>query len=213
MKKAVLRKVLIKLYGSRRRIVKNFVLKAARKLDQKECNYITLSEIFRKYMRVEIGEYSMGGCFIANAFDPNTRIGRYCSFAGVVKGLNANHPMEYPSTHALFYHPKLNKTYKSMPYDYDTLEIGADVWMGHNAIIMPSVTEIGVGAVIAAGAVVNKNIPPYGVVVGNPARVIRYRFPPEIIEKLLASKWWEKPLDQIDQKMMNKPLTEENFFL
>ena len=68
---------------------------------------------------------------------------------------------------------------------------------GHNSIIMPGVGRIGDGAVVAAGAVVNKEVPPYAVVVGNPARVVRYRFDPETIERLLAEKWWEKDIDEI----------------
>jgi serine acetyltransferase len=62
---------------------------------------------------------------------------------------------------------------------------------------MPNVKKISDGAVIAAGAVVNKDVPPYAVVVGNPARIVRFRFSNETIEKLQASKWWEKSLDEI----------------
>ena len=62
---------------------------------------------------------------------------------------------------------------------------------------MPSVGTIGDGAVVAAGAVVNKEVPPYAVVVGNPARIVRYRFDPATIERLLAEKWWEKSIEEI----------------
>ncbi len=205
MGKKLLRKLIVRMYGSNRRFIRNSMLKMAHKIDASEFNYHTLREIFIKYWDVEIGEYSMGGCFVPYAFDRHTTIGRYCSFAGSVRGMNRNHPMEYKSTHALFYNPKMNKEIAEDPIEYIPLEIGSDVWMGHNAIIMPAVTSIGHGAVIAAGAVVNKNIPPYAVVVGNPARVIRYRFSPEKIEKLLESKWWEKPFDQLDSAdMCNK---------
>ena len=64
-------------------------------------------------------------------------------------------------------------------------------------LALPHVTNIGDGAVIGAGAVVNKNVPPYAVVVGNPARVVRYRFSQKIIEELLASRWWEKSIEEI----------------
>ena len=210
MKKRIISKVLIKMYASRRRFVRNFVLKMARKIDHKSCNYKTLTEIARKYWNVDIGEYSMGGCFVPFAFDPFTKIGRYCSFAGEVRAMNANHPMEFCSMHALFYNPKLNKKIDKMEIEYGSLEIGSDVWMGHHAIIMPSVTSIGHGAVIAAGAVVNKNLPPYAVAVGNPARIVRYRFAPEVIEKLLESEWWSKEPDELDLDKMKKPLTVED---
>jgi len=81
--------------------------------------------------------------------------------------------------------------------DYTPLAIGSDVWIGHGALILPNVTEVGHGAVVAAGSVVNKNVPSYAVVAGNPARVVRFRFAQEIIESLLASKWWEKDIAEI----------------
>ena len=69
------------------------------------------------------------------------------------------------------------------------------MWIGHNAIIMPNVKNN------ADGAVVNKDIPPYAVVVGNPARVVRFRFSKEIIEKLSASWWWKKSIEEIGSRM------------
>ena len=97
--------------------------------------------------------------------------------------------------HAFFFNPKLGFVDGSLPRS--PLTIGNDVWLGHNSIIMPGVGRIGDGAVVAAGAVVNKEVPPYAVVVGNPARVVRYRFDPETIERLLAEKWWEKDIEEI----------------
>jgi len=68
--------------------------------------------------------------------------------------------------------------------------IGNDVWIGHGAFILPGI-HIGDGAVIAAMSVVTKNVPPYAVVAGSPAKVVRYRFPEEQIARLIESKWWE----------------------
>ncbi len=67
-----------------------------------------------------------------------------------------------------------------------------DVWIGHNATILPSVSRVGRGSVIAAGAVVTKDIPRYSVVAGVPARIIKYRFCNERILEIETSKWWEK---------------------
>jgi serine acetyltransferase len=69
---------------------------------------------------------------------------------------------------------------------------------------MPIVENIGYGAVLAAGAVVNKDVPPYAVVVGNPARVVRYRFTEDIIAELLQSRWWENDLEQLDPQEMGR---------
>lgn len=79
------------------------------------------------------------------------------------------------------------------------ITIGHDVWIGANSIVISGVT-IGTGSVIAAGAVVTKDVSPYAIVAGNPARVLRYRFEdPDQIEELLASQWWTKPMDQIEE--------------
>src|SRR3546814_7103607 len=75
-------------------------------------------------------------------------------------------------------------------YD-DPLIIEDDVWIGHNALILPGCKFIGRGAVIGAGAVVTRNVERYTIVAGNPARKLRDRFSPELIAELEASKWWE----------------------
>jgi virginiamycin A acetyltransferase len=74
--------------------------------------------------------------------------------------------------------------------------IGPDVWVGHEALLLPGV-RIGAGSVVGARAVVSSTIPPYAIVAGNPARVVRHRFPPEIVERLMAVAWWDWPLDRI----------------
>ena len=110
--------------------------------------------------------------------------------------MNRNHPLEFKSMHGFFFNPHLGYCEKDV-VEYISLNVGHDAWIGHNAIILPNVKEIGIGAVVAAGAVVNKDVPPYAVVVGNPARTVRFRFSPEIISNLLESKWWEKSIEEI----------------
>ena len=75
---------------------------------------------------------------------------------------------------------------------YKGTTIGSDVWIGSNSVILAGVT-VGHGAVIGAGAVVTKDVPPYAIVVGNPARVRRYRFEPDLIAELLETRWWDLP--------------------
>ncbi len=80
------------------------------------------------------------------------------------------------------------------------MEIGNDVWIGTNAIVINSKKDhikIGDGAIIAAGAVVTKDIPPYAIAAGIPAKIIRYRFNNEVISKLLKSKWWDIPISEL----------------
>lgn len=136
-----------------------------------------------------------------NCLVQNARIGSFCSIANdVIIGLG-KHPITNFSTATLFYRRKntLNVELidEDMPFEeYDAITIGCDVWIGARAIIMDGV-EVGHGAIIASNAVVTKDVPPYSIVAGTPAKVIKYRFNEDKIDKLLASKWWELDLDKI----------------
>ena len=188
--------LLYRLYAVRNRFIRRAILEIIEKLEGGEFYSTTLRKIFRKYCGIEIGMYTHGGCFVPGHVAQRTTIGRYCSIGRNVIVLNRDHPMDFKSTHAFFFNPAL-KFCDSYLVDSTPLRIGNDVWIAEYVVILPNVTEIGDGAVIGAGAVVNKNIPPFAVVVGNPARVVRYRFPKEIIDELLASRWWEKSIEEI----------------
>ena len=86
-----------------------------------------------------------------------------------------------------------------LPHKGNTV-IGNDVWIGHEATIMPGV-QIGDGAIVGSEAVVTADVPPYAIVGGNPARIIRYRFTPEVIQQLLTMAWWHWPLEQISRSL------------
>jgi acetyltransferase-like isoleucine patch superfamily enzyme len=135
--------------------------------------------------------------------DPDTTIGRYSSIAYTAAAFGANHPMNAKSTHAIFYNPALGETDVDL-VERTKLTIGSDVWMGHNSIVLNGVESIGHGAVIGAGSVVHKDVPPYAVVVGHPARVVRYRFSDEIIEELLAEQWWERSFEDLKAEGLEK---------
>jgi virginiamycin A acetyltransferase len=83
----------------------------------------------------------------------------------------------------------------SAPSRGDTV-VGDDVWLGYSALVLPGVT-IGPGAVVAAGSVVARDVPPYAVVAGNPARVVRSRFSEEDVERLLRAAWWNWPIELV----------------
>lgn len=119
-------------------------------------------------------------------------IGSFTSIANNVVISGARHPMEWVGMSPVFYSGRDSIKKKFSQFDLSEVKrtsIGHDVWIGRSAIIMSGVS-IGNGAVIGAGTVVTKDIPPYAVAVGNPARLVRYRFPHDIISKLEETCWW-----------------------
>ena len=130
-------------------------------------------------------------------FHRGTTIGRYSFLAETVRTFTRNHPMNTKSSHALFYNTRLGKV-KNDPVPRTDLIIGHGVWIGHNSIILPSTERIGDGAIIAAGSVISTNVRPYAMVSGFPARVTGFRFSKEIIAELIASGWWDYPLQKLD---------------
>jgi acetyltransferase-like isoleucine patch superfamily enzyme len=143
----------------------------------------------------QIGDHSYGAPKVRFP-DAGARltIGRFCSFAdGVEIFLGGNHRWDWATTYPFSglrgMWPEAPQTTEHHATRGD-VEIGHDVWLGSGAVVLSGV-RIGTGAVIAARAVVTQDVEPYGIVGGNPARLIRHRFPPDKVRKLLASKWWD----------------------
>ncbi len=123
----------------------------------------------------------------------NTSIGKFCSIGPNVQIILGKHPLNFVSTHPVFYSKnKPFKTFSDRIYidEYDSVLIGNDVWIGEGVII-PSGVTIGNGAIISARSVVTKNIEPYSIVGGIPAKLIKYRFDESTIKKINNSNWWD----------------------
>ena len=129
-------------------------------------------------------------------------IGKFCQIAAGVEFVmnGANHQMNAVSTFPFYTMEGWEMAppaISDLPFKGDTI-VGNDVWIGQNAVILPGV-HIGDGAIIGANSVVGRDIPPYTIVVGNPARETRKRFDDELIRLLLAFKWWDKSIEAINQ--------------
>lgn len=132
----------------------------------------------------------------------NTTVGNFSIIArNCIVGLGA-HPTNTLSPHSIFYKKNRWKWHNDWCHDTGFREsdkpiaIGNGVWIGMRCLILDGVT-IGDGAIVAAGAVVTKDVPPFAVVGGIPAKVLKYRFSPDIIERLLEIKWWNLPDEEI----------------
>jgi chloramphenicol O-acetyltransferase type B len=149
---------------------------------------------------------NIGRCsYVASARVSHTNIGAFCSIGmNVLLGGLGKHPTDLISTHPVFYSNKnqikLQLTETSLLDELPLTRIGNDVWIGAGSIVLDGVT-IGDGAIIAAGAVVNKDVPPYAIVGGVPAKFIKYRFPPEKIARLLQIKWWDWSMEDLEKKI------------
>lgn len=146
-----------------------------------------------RFVESSLGDYSY---IVEDGHVWCAEIGKFANIAAAVRINATNHPMERATQHHF--------TYRSSNYWDDAEDddgffawrrenkvmIGPDTWFGHGAIILPGVT-VGTGAVVAAGAVVTRDVAPYTIVGGSPAKLIRRRFPEPVAESLLGIAWWD----------------------
>lgn len=153
--------------------------------------------------RTKVAESSFGDyAYVVNDSDIiYTTVGKFCSIAAHTRINPGNHPLDRVALSHF--------TYRSSSYGLGQDDagffdwrrsfrcvMGNDVWIGHGAVVLPGVT-LGNGAAVGAGAIVTKDVPPFAIVVGNPGRILRYRFAPEIIAALERIAWWDWTHDQL----------------
>lgn len=165
--------------------------------------YKMLDKWGNRTLGYEKGEYTYGAPRVVFP-DGKLKIGKFCSIAwDVTIFLGGNHRIDWIATYPFptscdrFPNAKGIEGFLNTKGD---VVIGNDVWIGSDVIILSGVT-IGDGAVIGVGSVVTADVPPYSIVGGNPAKVIKKRFSDEAVEKLLEIKWWDWPQEKINENV------------
>lgn len=187
----------------------------------KECELAGMNSIGAnvKLRKVSLGVHTY---VASNTSLEHISIGKFCSIGPGVKNHLGNHPSRvFVSSHPAFYSPN-SPTGAFVEHGHfdefgKNVEIGNDVWIGAESLLMDGVA-IGNGAIVAARSVVTKHVPPYAIVGGIPAKLIRYRFDEEEIELLEESRWWNRDLSWIkkhislfhDVKKFTQAIREEN---
>jgi virginiamycin A acetyltransferase len=156
----------------------------------------------RRYRQYQIGNYTYGRPQILQWGEGTTlTIGRFCSIStGAQILLGGNHRMDWATTYPFPAFFAQHANIKGYAPSKGNVSIGNDVWIGFDAIVLSGVS-VGDGAVIAAKAVCTKDVPPYAIVAGNPARIVRYRFDEDIIAALLKIRWWDWPIQDVHNAM------------
>lgn len=169
-----------------------------------------------RYATMPKGGFLSTGSFsyVLSKLQQRTLIGRYCSIAKGCEILGIDHPTDWISTHIFtfrkHYFDSVMREHGRAPAiapfepDHGAVKIGNDVWIGQDVKIRTGVT-IGDGAIVASGAVITKDVPPYAIVGGVPAKIIKFRFDESLIERLLASQWWQYHVADFSGLRVDRP--------
>ena len=163
---------------------------------------------------VTMGDYSY---VVNDAQITYTTIGKFCSIAAMTRINPGNHPMQRASPAHFTYRASAYFPGESDDAEFfawrrgQHVHIGHDVWIGHGAVVLPG-RSIGTGAVVAAGAIVTRDVPAYTIVAGNPARIVKRRFPEDITDRLAALAWWDWDHETLRRALPDfRKLTIEDF--
>lgn len=177
--------------ASRRRLL----LRAVKVLEGGEFVSATLRSLMARCHGLEIDAHSYG-CFDPIRFMPGTCVGRYVSIGPEVVTYRRNHPVESMSLHPYFYQSVASEG-DQPAVETATLCIEDGAWIGARAILLPGCRRVGRGAIVAAGAVVTRDVPDYALVAGNPATVKKYRFDEQTRHRIDCTGWWRLQPEEV----------------
>lgn len=186
--------LLRQLYRFRR--LRNRIRSLCRRFEGGGFHSTTLRRILDECHGIKVGRYSYGSVLDPFVLPEGSLVGAYCSVGQGLIVVRRDHPIDRPALHPFFYDASLGAVARDMiPYDIDNpLEVGNDVWIGDRVTILAGCRRIGNGAIVAAGAIVTRDVAPYTLVAGVPARLIRSRFAPSRIAAIEATRWWERDI-------------------
>jgi virginiamycin A acetyltransferase len=199
MRRVVLARVIGKLYP--RLPAKRHVLKFVAALEGGDMTSVTLRELLRRHHGVTAGPYAYGSLLELGMADKGTTIGAYASIGPNVRRIGAAHPLDRLLLHPFWYNPTLGYVGAEHDVERTKCDIGADVWIGANATILPGCSRVGTGAVIGAGAVVTADVADFSVVAGVPARAIGRRLAKSQRDALLSIDDWNIDPDALAARL------------
>lgn len=193
--------ILEKLFKTNR-FSRKFVIWYLSKKDNGEWRSVSLRKLFKKYRHIDAGYASYG--WAREGIDGPLSIGKYVSIGANFRRISVNHPIDGVTTHPCWFNPIFGwceKDFRKRQH----LTIGNDVWIGDNVTVLPSCKNIADGAVIAAGAVVSKDVGEFEIWGGVPAKFIKKRFDDDICEQLKNTRWWDLPEDKLKNYDFSNP--------
>lgn len=185
--------MLYKFFPRKVKIIMEKIIKRSHKGQGEYWSYL-LRKIYKDFYGIQIG-IGTYGCFRQEKYKYVT-FGNYTSIADGFEFFPRDHPKDYSSLHPLFYNKKFGLLNEDK-VKFEKLKIGNDVWIGKNVMVTSKCNCIGNGAIVGCGSVVTKNVEPYTIVAGNPAKIIGKRFDDDTIKLLEDSSWYNLSRDEL----------------
>lgn len=186
------------------RFTRKFLLWYLKRKEGGEWRSQTIRFLFKKYYKIDAGINSYG--WAHEFIDGPLKIGNYVSIGRNFRRISKNHPINGVTTHPCSFNPEFGWVKEDWRVD-ELLEIGNDVWIGDNVTVLPTCHRIGDGSIVAAGAVLTKDVGSFEIWGGVPAKFIKNRFDEDIAQELANTKWWDLEENELKEYLdiLNNP--------